>query len=166
MALDPLNRQGDTPSSIPKWAPVRPIRGPFGAQLCPTGAQPGPTWNAAWDSLFLDSTCDIELSDMRQGGKNYSDMGHGLFLNLTCDIVENKRQRHATLPFLKFDMRHWGPPIKGPSVSWYYSVIYKGYQKVPITESENRIIYLSDWSIWTYLYIDQSHMLELYVGTP
>ena len=36
------------PSSIPKWAPVGPIRGPFGAQLCPTGAQPGPTWNAAW----------------------------------------------------------------------------------------------------------------------
>ena len=26
------------PSSIPKWAPVGPIRGPFGAQLCPTGA--------------------------------------------------------------------------------------------------------------------------------
>ena len=38
----------DCPSSIPKWAPVGPIRGPFGAQLCPTGAQPGPTWNAAW----------------------------------------------------------------------------------------------------------------------
>ena len=36
------------PSSIPKWAPVRPIRGPFGAHLCPTGAQLGPTWNAAW----------------------------------------------------------------------------------------------------------------------
>ena len=26
------------PSSIPKWAPVGPVRGPFGAQLCPTGA--------------------------------------------------------------------------------------------------------------------------------
>ena len=51
---------------------------------------------------------------MRQGGKNYSDMGHSLFLNLTCDIVENKRQRHVTLPFLKFDMQHWGPPIKAP----------------------------------------------------
>ena len=36
------------PSSIPKWAPFRPIRGPFWAQLCPTGAQLGPTWNAAW----------------------------------------------------------------------------------------------------------------------
>ena len=39
---------GRVPSSIPKWAPVRPIRGPAGAQLCPAGAQPGPTWNAAW----------------------------------------------------------------------------------------------------------------------
>ena len=52
---------------------------------------------------------------MRQGGKKYSDMGHSLFLNSTCDIEENKRQGHATLPFLKFDIRHWGPPIKGPS---------------------------------------------------
>ena len=26
-----------------------------------------------------------------------------------------KRQRHVTLPFLKIDMRHWGPPVKGPS---------------------------------------------------
>ena len=40
--------RGVYPSSIPKWAPVRPIRDPFGAQLCPTGAQQGPTWNAAW----------------------------------------------------------------------------------------------------------------------
>ena len=28
----------------------------------------------------------------------------------------NKRQRHATLPFLKIDMRHWGPPVKGPII--------------------------------------------------
>ena len=45
------------PSSIPKWAPVRPIRGPFGAQPCPTGAQPGPTWNAAWAQTFVGSPC-------------------------------------------------------------------------------------------------------------
>ena len=41
-------------------------------------------------------------------------MGHILFLNSTCDIGENKRQGHATLSFLKIDMRHWGSPIKGP----------------------------------------------------
>ena len=40
-------------------------------------------------------------------------MGHSIFLNSTCDIVENKLQGHATLPFLKIDMRHWGRPIKG-----------------------------------------------------
>ena len=51
---------------------------------------------------------------MRQGGKNYSDMGHSLFLNSTCDIEENKRQGHATLPFLKFNMRHWGPQSRAP----------------------------------------------------
>ena len=51
---------------------------------------------------------------MRQGGTNYSDMGHSHFLNSTRDTVENKRQGHATLLFLKFDMRHWGPPSRAP----------------------------------------------------
>ena len=27
-------------------------------------------------------------------------------------------QGHATLPFLKIDMRHWGAPIKGPHKRW------------------------------------------------
>ena len=36
---------------------------------------------------------------MQQGLTNHSDMGHGLFLNSTCDIGENKRQGHVTLPF-------------------------------------------------------------------
>ena len=54
--------------------------------------------------IFLNSTCDIGLSDMRYGGYKCSDMGHNHFLNLTCDIEENTRQRHATLPFLKNDI--------------------------------------------------------------
>ena len=54
---------------------------------------------------FLNSTSDISLSDMRQGLKNYSEMGHDLFLNSTFDIGINKGQRHATLAFLKIDMR-------------------------------------------------------------
>ena len=41
-------------------------------------------------------------------------MGHSLLLNQTCDIGENKGQGHATLPFLKIDMRHWGPPSRAP----------------------------------------------------
>ena len=56
--------------------------------------------------LFLNLTCDISLSDMRHGGKKDSDMRHGYFLNSTSDMVEDKRQRHATLPFHKIDMRH------------------------------------------------------------
>ena len=77
--------------------------------------------------------------DMRQEGKTYSDMEHSLFLNLTCDIGENKRQGHATLSFLKIDTRHWGPPIKGPKLfvshavtnrtldkQWYYTSKAKG----------------------------------------
>ena len=61
---------------------------------------------------------------MRQGVINYSNMGHSLVLKSTCDIVENKRQGHATLPFLKFDMRHWGPPIKGPIMGHCQFAIY------------------------------------------
>ena len=41
---------------------------------------------------------------MRHGGKKDIDMRHGYLLNSTCDMVENKRQRHATLA---------GPP-QGP----------------------------------------------------
>ena len=33
---------------------------------------------------------------------------------VTCDFGENKRQGHVTLPCLKFDMRHWGPPSRAP----------------------------------------------------
>ena len=40
-------------------------------------------------------------------------MGHTLFLNSACGIGKNKRQGHATLPFLKIDRLHWGSPIKG-----------------------------------------------------
>ena len=47
---------------------------------------------------------------MRHGGKTDSDMSHGYFLNSTYDTVENKRQRHAILPFSKIDMRHRDPP--------------------------------------------------------
>ena len=46
-----------------------------------------------------------------------SDMGHIHFLYSTCDIEENKQQRDATLPFLKMDMRHWGPPFRAPDLA-------------------------------------------------
>ena len=46
---------------------------------------------------------------------DYSDMGHSFYLKSTDDIPKNKRQGHATLPFLKIDMRHFGSPLKGPS---------------------------------------------------
>ena len=44
---------------------------------------------------------------MQHGGKKDSDMRHGYFLILICDMVEDKQQRNATLPFLKIDIRHW-----------------------------------------------------------
>ena len=47
-------------------------------------------------------------------------MQQGYFLNSTCDIGINKRQRHATLAFLKIDRRHGNPPpppAKGPQAA-------------------------------------------------
>ena len=44
-------------------------------------------------------------------------MGHNLVLKSTCDILENKGEGHATLPFLKFDMRHRDPPPPPPSTN-------------------------------------------------
>ena len=42
---------------------------------------------------------------MRQGTEIDTDMRPCHFLNSTCDMGINKRQRHATLPFLKIDRR-------------------------------------------------------------
>ena len=55
------------------------------------------------------------MSDMRHGGKKDTDMRHGYFLNLTCDMVENKGHRHPTLAFLKIDMQHQDPPSRAPT---------------------------------------------------
>ena len=41
-------------------------------------------------------------------------MGHCKFLNSTGDMGNNKRQRHATLAFLKIDMRHQDLPSRAP----------------------------------------------------
>ena len=83
-----------------------------------------PQWYGSWSLkstgrhvLFLKLACDIVPSDIRQGSKNYSDMGHSLFLNSTFDMGIYKRQGHAILAFLKIDMWHGDhpPPVKGPS---------------------------------------------------
>ena len=61
----------------------------------------------------------MEPIDMRQGSEKFSDMRQGYFLNSTYDMAINKRQRHATLPFLKIDTWHWGPPVKGPYITQF-----------------------------------------------
>ena len=50
---------------------------------------------------------------MRHEGKKCS----AFFFYSTCGKKETKWQRHVTLPFLKVNMRRWGPPIKGPTPS-------------------------------------------------
>ena len=49
---------------------------------------------------------------MQHKGKKYGDMGHSPFLNSTCDIRENKQERHVALPFHKNDLQHRGPPSR------------------------------------------------------
>ena len=55
---------------------------------------------------LIDS--NIEMIEMIR----YSDMGHRHFLDSTGDMGNNKGQRHATLAFLKIDMRprHYTDP--------------------------------------------------------
>ena len=66
---------------------------------------PRPLSSTRRHGLFLKSTCDMSLGDI----------GH--FLNSTCNIGEKKRQGHATLAFLKIDMRHRDPPSRAPVIS-------------------------------------------------
>ena len=47
---------------------------------------------------------DLSHSDM--GPQKGSDTGHGHFVNSTGEEENFKQQRHATLPFLKIDIRH------------------------------------------------------------
>ena len=56
----------------------------------------------------------MDLSDSDMGPKKDSDMGHGHFLNSTGNKGNIKRQRLATLAFLKIDMRHQDPPSRAP----------------------------------------------------
>ena len=50
--------------------------------------------------------------DMGREHLSLSDMRHDHFLNSTGDMRINKRQRHATLAFLKIDRRHGHPQSK------------------------------------------------------
>ena len=47
------------------------------------------------------------------GFNKYGDMRQGTFFN-SCDVRMNKRQRNATLAFLKIDRRHGDPPSRAP----------------------------------------------------
>ena len=79
--------------------------------------------------FFKKSTCDTVTLvflkfDMQQGAlatrqmlKNHSDMRHEHFLNWARDIVMSKQQGHATLSFLKIDMRHQDPPSRAPHLA-------------------------------------------------
>ena len=67
--------------------------------MCLILYDPRPLNSTGRHELFLNSTCDIRLSDMRHGGKKDSDMRHGYFLNLKCDMVENKQQRRGVRHF-------------------------------------------------------------------
>ena len=54
---------------------------------------PRPLNSTGRQGYFLNSTCDIEVIDMRHGFKKCSDMGHGYFLNSTCymDMYETTK---------------------------------------------------------------------------
>ena len=63
------------------------------------------------NKLFMK---DRQFGPGRRYQNKYSENAQSLFLDSTCDIEEYKRQRHATLAFIRIDMRHWGPPPPRP----------------------------------------------------
>ena len=77
---------------------------------------PWPLKSKGWHDHFLNSTCDIELIDMRQGSPKYSDIREGYSLNVACNMGINKQQRHAIFGFLKVYKRHGAPWSRGPCV--------------------------------------------------
>ena len=56
----------------------------------------------------------MTLSNSDIGSNNNSDMGQWYFLDSTGAMGNIKRQRYATLAFLKIDMGHQDPPVKAP----------------------------------------------------
>ena len=49
-----------------------------------------------------------------KGAKNYCDMGDSSIRHVTFWKISDKDMRHCHN--LKIDIRHWGPPIKGPYI--------------------------------------------------
>ena len=74
-------------------------------------------------------------------------MGHRLFLNLICDIGENKRQGQLTLQFLKIDMRHWGPPIRAPP-----NFVFQRHLFAEVQKGEAGIHYILSIELFMYFW--------------
>ena len=64
-----------------------------------SGVRPWEGISSRWSlTLKIDrATCNIEFIDM--AFKKIVHMGQAYFLDSTCDIYMDKRQRHATLTF-------------------------------------------------------------------
>ena len=72
---------------------------------------------------FLNSTCDIGLTDKQYWSYKVSDICQHFVKSDIWYICEKKRHSHATLPFLAIDMLHWRPPPPPPSKDCYVSGI-------------------------------------------
>ena len=70
--------------------------------------------------------------DMRHGHESHSDMRHDHFLNSICDMGINKRQRHATLIFLKIYRRHGYPPSRAPSIALAWECPADSNRYIPV----------------------------------
>ena len=83
---------------------------------------------------------------MQQGFNKYSDKRQGYSLNSTCGMGINKRQRHATLAFLKIDRRH-GDPHQGPLQAITVgrgglSIVLHALDLLPTTSDEKEVFLL------------------------
>ena len=94
--------------------------------------------------MFLKFDMQHGASVTRQGHKNHSNMRHDHFLNLTGDKGINKRQRHATLAFLKIATRHGDPlsPPPPPSRAPFFALGLVNVHAYAETDRRRRLIVL------------------------
>ena len=98
----------------------------------------------------------MALSDSDIGSNN-SDMGHWHFLYSTGDRGNIKRQRHATLAFLKIYIQHRlydGTDLSPLDISVVWSPIYQYYENYhcQLLQSQHNHVHVLPICIFLYMF--------------
>ena len=84
---------------------------------------PSPLHPTRQHGHLLKSTCNMTLIDIRKDiGVKTCTFPKIRHYNIGKSIFKLQKKRQVTLPFLKTDMRHWGPPSRAPPLPYLCSV--------------------------------------------